>query len=63
MRELSYHRFFENQRIFKNAIWVKQLYYFHVLDHPYRSELKRDRNAYVLDNPYLKFEGNKKQFD
>ena len=63
MRELSYHRFFENQRIFKNAIWVKQLYYFHVLDHPYRSELKRNRNAYVLDNPYLKFEGNKKQFD
>ncbi|WP_435412797.1 hypothetical protein [Psychroserpens mesophilus] len=63
MRQLSYHRFFENQRIFKNANWVKQLYYFHVLDHPYRSELKRDRKTYVLDNPYLKFEGNKKQFD
>jgi hypothetical protein len=63
LRQLSYHRFFENQRIFKNANWVKQLYYFHVLDHPYRSELKRDRNAYVLDNPYLTFEGNKKQFD
>ncbi|WP_033958999.1 hypothetical protein [Psychroserpens jangbogonensis] len=62
-RQLSYHRFFENQRIFKNANWVKQLYYFHVLDHPYRSDLKRDRKAYVLDNPYLKFEGNKKQFD
>lgn len=63
LRELSYHRFFENQRIFKNANWVKQLYYFHVLDHPYRSDLERDRNTYVLDNPYLKFEGNKKQFD
>lgn len=63
LRQLSYHRFFENQRVFKNANWVKQLYYFHVLDHPYRSDLKRDRNAYVLDNPYLKFEGNKKQFD
>lgn len=62
-RELSYHRFFENQRIFKNANWVKQLYYFHVLDHPFRSDLKRDRKAYVLDNPYLKFKGNKKQFD
>ncbi|MFK7781946.1 hypothetical protein [Psychroserpens sp.] len=62
-RQLSYHRFFENQRIFKNANWVKQLYYFHVLDHPYRSDLKRERKAYVLDNPYLKFEGNKKQFD
>ena len=63
MRQLSYHRFFENQRIFKRANWVKQMYYFHVLDHPYRSELKRDRKAYVLDNPYLNFEGNKKQFD
>jgi len=63
MRQLSYHQFFENRRIFKNANWVKQLYYFHVLDHPYRSDLKRDRKAYVLDNPYLKFEGNKKQFN
>ena len=63
LRQISYHRFFENQRIFKNANWVKQLYYFHVLDHPYRSELKRNRNTYVLDNPYLNFEGNKKQFN
>lgn len=62
-RNISYHRFFENQRIFKNANWVKQMYYFHVLDHDYRSKLKRNRKAYVLDNPYLKFEGNKKQFD
>ncbi|WP_323789480.1 hypothetical protein [Psychroserpens sp.] len=62
-RQLSYHKFFENQRIFKKANWVKQMYYFHVLDHPYRSDLKRDRNTYVLDNPYLKFEGNKKQFN
>jgi len=53
-RHISYHRFFENQRIFKNADWVKQLYYFHVLDHPYRSTLKRDRKAQVIDNPYLK---------
>ena len=63
LRDLSYHPFFINQRIFKNANWVKQLYYFHVLDHDYRATLKRDRKAYVLDNPYLKFEGNKKQFD
>uniref|UniRef100_UPI00404AD41C hypothetical protein n=1 Tax=Gelidibacter sp. TaxID=2018083 RepID=UPI00404AD41C len=63
LRELSYHRFFENRRLFKNAHWVKQLYYFHVLDHEHRSKLKRDRNAYVLDNPYLTFEGNKKQFN
>ena len=62
-RHISYHKFFENHRIFKNANCVKQLYYFHVLDHPNRSNLKGDHKAYVLDNPYLKFEGNKNQFD
>ena len=61
-RELSHHPFFINQRIFKNAIWVKQMYFLHVLDHDYRSNLNRTRNVYVLDNPYLTFEGNKKQF-
>lgn len=62
-RVIEYHRFFLNQRIFKNAIWTKQLYYFHVLDHNIRANTKKTRDAYVLDNPYLKFEGNKKQFD
>ncbi|MEZ4802161.1 MAG: hypothetical protein R2797_05260 [Gelidibacter sp.] len=63
LRNIAYNTFFSNERLFKNAMWVKQLYYLHVLDHPYRHETKRDRKAYVLDNPYLKFEGNKKQFD
>lgn len=63
LRNLSYHPFFINQRIFKNANWVKQMYFLHVLDHDYRSNLNRDRNVYVLDNPYLTFEGNKKQFN
>ncbi|MCK7591512.1 hypothetical protein M0G43_13075 [Subsaxibacter sp. CAU 1640] len=62
-RELSHHTFFINERLFKNAHWIKQLYYLHVLDHPHRFETIRDRKAYVLDNPYLDFEGNKKQFD
>lgn len=62
MRHITYHKFFENQRIFRKANWVKQMYYLHVLDHDYRFNLKRDRKAHVLDNPYLEFEGNKKQF-
>ncbi len=62
-RYLGHHPFFINERLFKNAIWIKQLYYLHVLDHEYRFETKRDRKAYVLDNPYLDFEGNKKKFD
>jgi hypothetical protein len=62
-RHIGLHPFFENQRLFKNANWVKQLYYCHVLDHEYRHKIQRNRKAYVLDNPYLNFEGNKKQFD
>lgn len=62
LRNLSYHAFFVNTRLFKNAIWVKQLYFLHVLDHEQRFKTKRNRKAQVLDNPYLKFEGNKKQF-
>ncbi len=62
-RNLSYHPFFQNERIFKNANWVKQLFYLHVLDHEYRFNIKKTRSKYVLDNPYLKFEGNKKQFN
>lgn len=63
MRNISHHSFFENTRIFKKANWVKQLYYFHVLDHKHRSDLSRQRKVYILDNPYLKFKGNIKQFD
>ncbi|HLT52688.1 MAG TPA: hypothetical protein VKZ97_02295 [Flavobacteriaceae bacterium] len=62
LRQLEHHYFFVNQRIFKNANWIKQFYYLHVLDHNYRREILRERTQYVLDNPYLKFEGNKKQF-
>ena len=62
-RNINYHPFFINTRIFKNAKWVKQLYYLHILDHDYRFNTERDREIYVLDNPYLKFKGNKKQFN
>lgn len=62
-RNISYHSFFANRRIFKNADWVKQIYYFHVLDHKHRFELERNRKTNVLDNPYLNFKGNKKQFN
>ena len=62
LRVLKYHQFFMHYRIFKNANWVKQIYFLHLLNHPYRSELKRNRETYVLDNPYLKFEGNEKRF-
>ncbi len=62
MRVLEHHKFFQNERIFKNPNWIKQLYYCHILDHDYRSRLDRNRDKHVLDNPYLDFEGNKNQF-
>jgi hypothetical protein len=53
LREISHHRFLENQRLFKNANWLKQIYYFHVLDHKHRFETMRNDKKRVLDNPYL----------
>lgn len=52
-REISHHPFLENQRLFKNQIWLKQLYYLHVLDHEYRFNIERKEAQRVLDNPYL----------
>ncbi|WP_407557629.1 hypothetical protein [Winogradskyella sp. 4-2091] len=53
LRNISYHKFLVNKRLFKNSNWTKQIYYFHVLDHPYRFETKRNDAKRVLDNPYL----------
>lgn len=53
LRNISYHRFLENKRLFKNSNWIKQIYFLHVLDHKHRFETKRDDAKRVLDNPYL----------
>ncbi|WP_299103026.1 hypothetical protein [uncultured Winogradskyella sp.] len=53
LRNISYHKFLVNKRLFKNSNWTKQIYYFHVLDHPYRFETQRNDAKRVLDNPYL----------
>lgn len=52
-RNIQHHPFLVNQRIFKNANWIKQVYYLHVLDHDYRFNLDRNRSIHVLDNPYF----------
>ena len=62
LRQIEYHPFFEKNRIFKNSNWTKQLYFFHVLDHPKRFNIDQSGTPNVLDNPYLSFEGNKKTF-
>jgi len=43
-------------RIFKNSVWLKQVYYAHILDHEYRSlafNAKRRTSKTVLTNPHL----------
>ncbi|NRD20754.1 hypothetical protein HNV08_11900 [Winogradskyella eckloniae] len=53
LRNIVYHKFLVNKRLFKNSNWTKQIYYLHVLDHPYRFETQRNEAQRVLDNPYL----------
>jgi hypothetical protein len=53
LRNIKYHRFLENKRLFKNSNWIKQIYYLHVLDHDYRFNTKREDTKRILDNPYL----------
>ncbi|WP_439151666.1 hypothetical protein [Winogradskyella sp.] len=53
LRNIAYHRFLENKRLFKNSNWIKQIYFLHVLDHDYRFNTNRDESKRVLDNPYL----------
>lgn len=54
MRKLEHHRFLENQRVFRNASWLKQIYSLHVMDHPARSTLAMKRGVQRhLENAYL----------
>ena len=41
-------------RIFKNAVWLDQMYFLHVLDSSYRDpENWKDSKQTILTNPYL----------
>jgi hypothetical protein len=54
MRKLEHHRFLENQRVFRNALWLKQIYSLHVMDHPARSTVAMNRGVQRhLENAYL----------
>jgi hypothetical protein len=52
-RQLEHHPFFERSRIFTRTIWVKQLYFLHVLDHPRRSRPDAPAEQRYIANPYL----------
>ena len=63
MRKLEHHRFLENQRVFRNASWLKQIYSLHVMDHPARSTLAMNRGVRRhLENAYLGGARRREQF-
>ena len=56
LRRLGRANFLNELRLFKRAIWHKQIYIAHVFDHPFRSvaHIEAQRNeARVLTNPYI----------
>lgn len=57
MRKIAAFNFLRENRLFKNAKWISQMYTLHVLDHPKRFTALADHEEIVLDNPYLKLGG------
>lgn len=53
-RKLEHHRFLAHQRVFRNARWLQQTYFLHVMDHPARGTMVTDRGSQRhLENAYL----------
>jgi hypothetical protein len=53
-RKIEHHAFLENQRVFRNARWIKQIFTLHVLDHPTRSSVADvQRSKQTIENPYF----------
>jgi hypothetical protein len=50
-RKIHRDEFLVNRRVFKNANWIKHMYYLHVFDHPHRIRTKETYTE--LTNPYL----------
>lgn len=62
-RVIERHEFFEKSRIFKNALWLNQIYFCHVLDHTTRDRVEASGTPRVLENAYLSYAGNADRFD
>ena len=52
-RKIEHNPFMVYRRIFKNAKWIRHMYYLHVLDHPARKHVRDMKNKAQIDNPYL----------
>ena len=62
LRKICAPHFLEKERIFKNPRWIKQMRYVHIMDHPHRYRYREPEEVQFLENPYLKFKGNKNKF-
>jgi hypothetical protein len=55
MRKLARDTFLRSRRVFKNAIWLDQVFLLHVLDHPERQpETAKRRTNEECGNPYFR---------
>jgi hypothetical protein len=50
---LGHYRFLRNERIFKNAAWIDQIYVMHLLDHQWRRKPYKAWSQRVLGNYFL----------
>jgi hypothetical protein len=52
-RKIERDDFLVHSRVFKNAMWISQIFKLHVLDHPVRSTISRPDYSLGIPNPYL----------
>lgn len=62
LRRLESHPFFEKWRIFRRAIWVRQILFLHVHDHPRRASVVAKATKRYIENPYLKAQQKERFF-
>lgn len=62
-RKIEYHRHFADWRIFRNAAWIRQMYFLHVLDHPARAVRQPSEVKRYIENPYVERVGSRERFE
>ena len=60
MRKIAPLNFLRESRLFKNPIWISQMFTLHVLDHPARFSLLENYGHVALANPYLSLKGQER---
>ena len=58
LRVIEPHQFIRKYRMLKNAGWLGQIFFLHVLDSAVRNNLEKKEQPRIIENPYITFEGN-----